>query len=107
MMPFGEFLLYVLVYGAVLTYICWGFVFAVQSLLLLHGKQSAVDWVKGRYTFKTFLRELKVFFPMIFLFHILLEQIPKMLRIDDAMIEFNIGKLVEQARLALDGGDEE
>jgi len=96
-----EFWGYALIYGSILTYICWGFVFAIQGLLLLHGRPEAVEWLKKRYSFKVFMRELVVFFPMLLLFHFLLEIIPAMLRLDDAVIRFSISDLIERAEVAL------
>lgn len=96
-----EFWGYVLFYGAILTYICWGFVFAIQGLLLLHGREEAVQWLKKRYNFKIFMIELAIFFPMLLLFHFLLEIVPAMLRIEDVVIRFSISDLIERAEEAL------
>ena len=96
-----EFWGYVLVIGSILTYICWGFVFAIQGLLLLHGRPEAVAWLKKRYTIRSFMRELYIFMPMLFIFHFLLEVIPKLIGLDDAVIKFSIRDLIERAEDAL------
>ena len=96
-----EFWGYVLVIGSILTYICWGFVFAIQGLLLLHGRPEAVAWLKKRYTIRSFMRELYVFMPMLFIFHFLLEVIPKLIGLDDVVIKFSIRDLIERAEDAL------
>ncbi len=96
-----EFWGYVVVIGSILTYICWGFVFAIQGLLLLHGRPEAVAWLKKRYSFKSFMRELYAFFPMLWLFHFLLEVIPKLIGLEDAVIRFSIHDLIERAHEAL------
>ncbi|WP_201353110.1 hypothetical protein [Hydrogenimonas urashimensis] len=96
-----EFWGYVLVIGSILTYICWGFVFAIQGLLLLHGRPEAVAWLKKRYTIKSFMRELYVFMPMLYIFHFLLEVLPRLIGIDDAVIKFSVGDLIERAEDAL------
>jgi len=96
-----EFWGYAVVIAAILTYICWGFVFAIQGLLLLHGRPEAVAWLKKRYRIRSFMRELYIFMPMLFIFHFLLEVIPKMIGLDDAVIRFSIGDLVERAEDAL------
>lgn len=97
-----EFWGYTFIIGSILTYICWGFVFAIQGLLLLHGRPEAVMWLKKRYSFKVFMRELVVFFPMLFLFHFLLEIIPGLIGLDDAVIRFSVSDLIERAEDALE-----
>ena len=92
---------YALVIGSILTYLCWGFVFAVQGLLLLHGRPEAVAWLKKRYRMKTFMRELIVFAPMLYIFHFLLEVIPRLIGLDDAVIRFSIADLIERAEESL------
>jgi hypothetical protein len=92
---------YAFVIGSILTYICWGFVFAVQGLLLLHGRPEAVAWLKKRYTMKSFMRELVIFAPMLYLFHFLLEVIPKLIGLEDAVIKFSISDLIERAEESL------
>lgn len=97
-----EFWKYVLIIGGILTYICWGFVFAIQGLLLLHGRPEAVAWLKRFYRFKTFMIELYIFFPMLWLFHFLLEVIPRLIGLEDAVIRFSISDLIERAHDALE-----
>jgi len=96
-----EFWGYVLVIGSILTYICWGFVFAIQGLLLLHGRPEAVAWLKKRYTIRSFMRELYIFAPMLFIFHFLLEVVPRLIGFDDAVIRFSMADLIERAEEAL------
>ncbi|WP_353662496.1 hypothetical protein [Hydrogenimonas sp. SS33] len=96
-----EFWEYVLIIGSILTYICWGFVFAIQGLLLLHGRPEAVAWLKKRYTIRMFMIELYAFMPMLWLFHFLLEVIPKLIGLEDAVIRFSISDLIERAQEAL------
>jgi hypothetical protein len=96
-----EFWKYVLIIGSILTYLCWGFVFAIQGLLLLHGRPEAVAWLKKRYTMKSFMRELYVFIPMLWIFHFLLEVIPRLIGLEDAVIRFSVSDLIERARDAL------
>ncbi|NPA29124.1 MAG: hypothetical protein GXO33_02950 [Epsilonproteobacteria bacterium] len=96
-----EFWRYVLIIGSILTYLCWGFVFAIQGLLLLHGRPEAVAWLKGRYTIKSFMRELYAFMPMLFIFHFLLEVLPKMIGLEEAVIRFSVADLIQRAEEAL------
>ncbi|WP_457595822.1 hypothetical protein [Hydrogenimonas sp.] len=96
-----EFWKYVIIIGSILTYICWGFVFAIQGLLLLHGRPEAVAWLKRRYKMKSFMRELYVFMPMLMIFHFLLEVVPKLIGLDDAVIRFSVSDLIERAEEAL------
>ena len=98
-----EFWGYVLIYGAILTYICWGFVFAIQGLLLLYGRSEAIEWLRKRYSFKVFMIELAIFFPMLLLFYFLLEIVPAILRIENAVICFSISDVIERAEEALNG----
>ncbi len=96
-----EFWEYFFLIGSILTYICWGFVFAVQALLLLHGRPEAVEWLRGRYTLKSFRREMTAFMPMIYLFYILLEIIPGLIGLEDAVIKFSPTDLRRRAEEVL------
>lgn len=97
-----EFWEYFFIIGSILTYICWGFVFAIQALLLMHGRPEAVEWVKNRYRLRTFKREMFIFMPMIYLFYVLLEIIPGLLGIDSGVLSFSPKELMERAEEALE-----
>ncbi len=96
-----EFWEYVLFIGSILTYLSWGFVFAVQALLLMHGRPEAVEWLKKRYTYRSFMREMWIFLPMILLFYLLLEIVPGMVGLEDSVIRFSPKELAERAQEAL------
>ncbi len=59
-----------------LTYITWGLVFAMQLLLVHNHVQTAIDWFRERYTYRTFQAEYRLFYPMLWLFYFLLEVLP-------------------------------
>ena len=96
-----EFWEYFFVIGSILTYICWGFVFAIQALLLMHGRPEAVEWLKSRYSFRSFRREMVIFMPMIYLFYILLEIIPGLIGLEDVVIKFSPKDLSQRAEEVL------
>ena len=64
---------------AFVSYFSWGFVFAMELLLFYNGLESAQDWFKKRYTYKTFRYEYYLFYPMLFLSYIFLEFVPSIL----------------------------
>jgi hypothetical protein len=72
----------------VLTYVSWGFVFALQLLLVHHQVPTAVDWFRDRYTYKSFYAEYRVFYPMLCLLFFFLDVIPRRI-FRDHMIEFD------------------
>lgn len=91
-----EFWKWAIIIASALTYICWGFVFAVQALLLLNDVESAKEWFKKRYSIKSFRREFIAFFPMMQLFYILLEVIPHYL-LKDRVAEFDTDAIWKKA----------
>jgi hypothetical protein len=62
-----------------LTYLSWGFVFAMQLLLVLNDVPSAIAWFRRHYTFRTFRVEYTFFYPMLWVMYLLLEVIPRLL----------------------------
>ncbi len=85
----------------VMTYMVWGLVFAIEMLLYHNKVESAINWFRERYTFKSFSREYKVFYPMIWIFYFLFEYIPHRFT-GESISSFNPQKLYEQMRLDLD-----
>ncbi len=83
-----QFWFWLLFWGIVLTYICWGIAFSFQALLLLNDVKGAKEWVKRWYSLRSFRRELIAFYPMIQLFYLLLEVIPHLV-LKDKLISFN------------------
>ena len=85
------------IYGGILvvslTYVSWGFVFAVQLLLALHNVSSAIDWFVTHYTYQTFRAEYRIFYPMLWLFYLLLEVIPSVVY-REHLIRFDPGKVL-------------
>ncbi len=64
---------------ALLTYLSWGFVFALQLLLVHHQVSAAIDWFVARYTYQMFRIEYYIFYPMLWLLYLLLEVVPSLL----------------------------
>ncbi len=92
------------VYGGilviVLTYLSWGFVFAIQVLLVYHHAATAVDWFRARYTYRAFYAEYRLFYPMLWLFYFLLDVVPHVL-FRDRLIPFHPGEILQQMKKIL------
>jgi hypothetical protein len=95
---FGSFAIYAAIFlaavmgmygieGAVLvvgmTYFVWGSIFAMQVLLFYHHLKSATEWFKARYTYKSFMKEYKVFYPMLWVAYLFLEFVPSIVYRED------------------------
>ena len=85
--------------GAVLvvgmTYFLWGSIFAMQVLLFYHHLKSATEWFKKRYTYRSFGREFKVFYPMLWVAYFFLEFIPSILYRED-FLRFIPSRVLEE-----------
>ena len=77
-----------------MTYIVWGFAFAIQLLLVHNGQKEALNWFKKRYTVKTFQNEYKAFYPMLWLLYFLLEIVPHYI-FKESIIDFSPKELYE------------
>ncbi len=92
-----SFLLYGIwgvIYVFILSYITWGFAFSIE-LLLINSSKNAINWFKKRYTKRSFSIEYRLFFPMLWFLHLILEQIPSFF-IKEPLIEFNPKKMYEK-----------
>jgi len=78
-----------------LTYITWGSIFAMQVLLFYHHLKSATEWFKARYTYKTFTKEYKVFYPMLWVAYVFLEFIPSIVYRED-FLRFIPSRVMEE-----------
>lgn len=65
--------------GGILTYLVWGFVVAFEILLAMNGSKWAIEWIRKRYRYKVLYREVKIFYPMIWLGYFFLEIVPHFL----------------------------
>ncbi len=92
-MAIAAFGLYGGVLVVILTYLSWGFVFALQLLLVHHQVSTAIDWFVARYTYRTFRAEYRIFYPMLWLFYLLLDVIPSWVS-REHLIRFNPGKVL-------------
>jgi len=88
-----EFIAKTVVLIVVLTYIVWGFIFGVHSLLVVGGSVSAKKWAKYWYGKKGYLYECYVFFPMIYFVYILFEFLPAILGLDREFKPFDFTKI--------------
>jgi hypothetical protein len=62
--------------AVVATYMIWGFIFSIELLLVDNGVESAVEWFKERYDFKSFHVEYRCFLPIMYLLHFFVETLP-------------------------------
>ncbi len=86
--------------AALLAYMIWGMMFAIQALLFINNVQSAKDWFSDRYTKKTFRREYLWFYPLLWIFYILLEIIPNMIY-KDKLSDFNPSEILKEMNMFL------
>jgi hypothetical protein len=77
-----------------LSYITWGAVFSMQSLLFYNRVKSAKEWFVDRYNFKSFKNEYYLFYPMLVTAYIFLEFIPSIFYRED-FLNFHPSKLLE------------
>jgi len=76
-----------------MTYFIWGSMFSMEVLLAYNGLVPAQKWFQGRYTFKSFKLEYKVFYPMLILAYIFLEFIPSILY-KESFLKFSPSKVL-------------
>jgi hypothetical protein len=62
-----------------MTYLIWGLIFSIELLLVDNGVESAVEWFRDRYDFKSFKMEYYAFYPMMYVLYVLIELIPSLL----------------------------
>lgn len=86
--------------AALLTYMIWGMMFAIQALLFINNVQSAKDWFNDRYNKKTFRCEYLWFYPLLWIFYILLEIIPNMIY-KDKLSDFNPSEILKEMNMFL------
>lgn len=86
--------------GAILTYLIWGMMFAIQTLLFSQDVQSAKDWFNTRYNKKSFKREYFWFYQLFWIFYILLEIIPGIIY-KDKLADFKPSKILEKMNIFL------
>lgn len=87
--PFVAFLV------AIITYIIWGMMFAIQALLFNYDVKSAKEWFSLRYTKKSFRREYLWFYPLLWIFYILLEIIPNIIY-KDKFVNFKPSEMLKK-----------
>jgi len=77
-----------------MTYFTWGSIFAMETLLVYHGVESAQEWFERRYTFASFKREYYAFYPMIGVAYFFLELIPSIFY-RESFLKFSPSKLLK------------
>lgn len=88
-----EFLQALLLYAIIPIYIIWGFTFAFHALLIMHHSKSAIRWARKWYSEETFITELYLFFPIIYVAYFLFELLPGLLGMSDEILKININDL--------------
>ncbi len=71
-----QFAFWYLFLGGILTYLVWGFIVAFEILLAMSGSTLAIKWIRKRYKYHVLYREVKIFYPMIWVGYFFLEIIP-------------------------------
>ena len=66
-------------YGAILTYLVWGFVVAMEVNLAMADSDKAIEWIKKHYSYKGLYAEVLLFYPMIVLGYFFLEYLPHLI----------------------------
>jgi len=84
-----------------MTYLVWGSVFAMQVLLFYHHLKNTTEWFKKRYTYKSFKKEYKAFYPMLWVAYIFLEFIPSILYRED-FLRFIPSRVLEEMKEVLE-----
>ena len=91
-----EFIFYLAILGAILTYIVWGFIISFETMLALNDTKSAIEWIKKHHTPKTFKKLLIIFLSMLHIGYIFLEIIPYFLGFNEKLKNFDIDKVYKK-----------
>jgi len=78
-----------------LTYLTWGFAFGIELLLVHNETQSALNWFKKYYTYRSFKREYYIFYPVLWILYFLLDVMPHFFY-RDKIIEFRPQKILKK-----------
>ncbi|NKQ41005.1 MAG: hypothetical protein HF962_05495 [Sulfurovum sp.] len=89
--------LYAAAITILLTYLSWGFVFALETLLAYHGVKSAKEWFVKRYDYKSFESEYRIFYPLVMFLYFLLEWAPNKFH-GESIASFNPNKVLEEMK---------
>ena len=88
-----EYIFYLIIFSAILTYIIWGFIIGFESILALNGTKGAIKWIKKHHNPNTFRYMLIIFLPMLHLVYILLELIPFLIGIENSLKSLDLDKI--------------
>lgn len=88
-----DFILDVLLFFIILTYLAWGFIFGIHAMLVISGSKSAKKWARFWYTPKGYVYECYIFFPMIYFVFLLVEFLPAVLGFNDDYQGFDFEKI--------------
>jgi len=89
-----QFSFWYLLYGAVLTYLVWGFIISFEVNLAMGGSKMAREWIKRRHTYRQLYHEVKAFYPMIYIGYFFLELLPHYIW-HDPLAPFDMQKLFD------------
>ncbi len=88
-----EYILYLFLYGCVLSYLVLGFIFSFETLLALHEVESAKKWIRRFDSPKSFKIKLYIFYPFYYLGYLFLEIIPYYLGLDNDIKPLDFKKI--------------
>lgn len=90
-----SFLATATIYGLVATYVVWGFVFALESLLAMGGNEGAKRWLRKWHGPRFFAALLFLFLPMIWIGYFFLEILPEILGFRETRTPFDLQKIIQ------------
>lgn len=91
-----SFLVTAAIYGLVATYLVWGFVFALESLLAMGGNEGAKRWLRKWHGPRFFAALLFLFLPMIWIGYFFLEILPEILGFRETRTSFDLQKIIQE-----------
>lgn len=74
-----QFSFWYLLYGALLTYLVWGFIVAFEVNLAMGGSAFAKSWIIKHHSYRQLFLEVKAFYPMILVGYFFFELLPSWL----------------------------
>jgi hypothetical protein len=91
-----EYFLCLIVFGAILTYLVWGFIITFESMLALNDTKSAIKWIRDNHKPKTFKRMLIIFLPMLHIGYVFLEVIPYLMGNNEKLKSFDLENIYKK-----------
>jgi len=91
-----EYILYLIIFGAILTYLVWGFIISFESMLALNNTKSAIKWIRDHHNPKTFKKLLIIFLPMLHIGYVFLEVIPYLIGYNEKLKSFDLENIYKK-----------